>query len=143
MRGISDLGRRGGASGSARRAAIPLGRGRRHVRLSELPRSAIILVLAVGLAGLVAVAMAAFLPESGDVALAVAYLVIAFLAASRRIPLQPTISTLPLGFVVVLGSLFSCGTGVAAAAAVLNVLGSHLLRPQDREAYRRGNGSGW
>ncbi len=93
----------------------------------ELPRPAKLLVVGGCLAGAASLAWSLYLPSPVDVTASFVYLVLAFLVASRRVEFHPKVASMSLGFVLVLAALFRCGTVVAIAAAVVNVLGCHLF----------------
>jgi len=96
-------------------------------RFHDLPRVARVLVIGVCLAGVAALTWSLFLPSPRDIPSAFIYLFLAFAVASKRVVIHPKVATVSLGFVVVFASLFGCGTMVAIAAAITNILACHIL----------------
>lgn len=88
----------------------------------SLPRVVQILIVGMCLAGAAATAWGIIMPEIRRPVAAIVYLVSAFLIAAKRVPLHPRVATLSVGFVLVLASIFTCGTGVAMAVAAVNML---------------------
>jgi len=102
------------------------------MRLRDLPRPAMMLVVGMYAAGAAAAAACLFLPPPRDVVSATVFLVLAFLVAGKRAKIQPQVASISLGFVLVFAALFRCGTVVAMAAAGTNTLACYLLRDRSK-----------
>ncbi len=104
------------------------------MRFRDLPRPAKVLVVGMCLLGMATLAWSFFLPAPRDTASAFILVALAFVVASKRVEIHPSVATIQLGFVFVFAALFRCGTAVAMAATIVNALGSYVLRPRDRAA---------
>ncbi|MBM3476793.1 MAG: HD-GYP domain-containing protein [Armatimonadetes bacterium] len=93
------------------------------MRFRDLPPVVKTLVTGLIVAGAASMAWAIVAPGVRNPVPAAVYLLLSFLVASKRVPIHPRVATMSLGFVFVLGAVFTCGTGVAMAVAALNMLG--------------------
>lgn len=84
-------------------------------------------MIGICLAGVAALTWSLFLPPPRDIPSTFVYLFLAFAVASKRVVIHPKVATVSLGFVIVFASLFGCGTMVAIAAAITNILACHIL----------------